>query len=72
MTNNEILIADDDASIRTVLTQALSRAGYSPRATSNAATLWRWATRMLHQWGWSKRRRQLDALASRIAEGMTD
>ncbi len=43
MTNNEILIADDDASIRTVLTQALSRAGYSPRATSNAATLWRWA-----------------------------
>lgn len=43
MTNNEILIADDDAAIRTVLTQALSRAGYSPRATSNAATLWRWA-----------------------------
>ncbi len=43
MTNQEILIADDDASIRTVLTQALSRAGYSPRATSNAATLWRWA-----------------------------
>lgn len=43
MKNNEILIADDDASIRTVLTQALSRAGYSPRATSNAATLWRWA-----------------------------
>jgi len=43
MTNREILIADDDASIRTVLTQALSRAGYSPRATSNAATLLRWA-----------------------------
>ena len=43
MTNQEILIADDDASNRTVLTQALSRAGYSPRATSNAATLWRWA-----------------------------
>lgn len=43
MPNSEILIADDDASIRTVLTQALSRAGYSPRATSNAATLWRWA-----------------------------
>lgn len=43
MPNNEILIADDDAAIRTVLTQALSRAGYSPRATSNAATLWRWA-----------------------------
>ncbi len=43
MPNSEILIADDDAAIRTVLTQALSRAGYSPRATSNAATLWRWA-----------------------------
>lgn len=43
MPNNEILIADDDAAIRTVLTQALSRAGYFPRATSNAATLWRWA-----------------------------
>lgn len=43
MPSNEILIADDDAAIRTVLTQALSRAGYSPRATSNAATLWRWA-----------------------------
>ncbi len=43
MPTNEILIADDDAAIRTVLTQALSRAGYSPRATSNAATLWRWA-----------------------------
>ncbi len=43
MPSNEILIADDDASIRTVLIQALSRAGYSPRATSNAATLWRWA-----------------------------
>ncbi len=37
-----ILIADDDAAIRTVLSQALVRAGYSPRATSNAATLWRW------------------------------
>ena len=43
MPTNEILIADDDASIRTVLIQALSRAGYSPRATSNASTLWRWA-----------------------------
>ncbi len=37
-----ILIADDDAAIRTVLNQALARAGYSPRATGNAATLWRW------------------------------
>jgi two-component system, NtrC family, nitrogen regulation response regulator GlnG len=37
-----ILVADDDAAIRTVLNQALSRAGYSVRLTSNAATLWRW------------------------------
>src|SRR5690606_17664364 len=30
-----------DAAIRSVLNQALARAGYSPRATGNAATLWR-------------------------------
>jgi len=38
----EILIADDDGAIRTVLSQALSREGYEVRVTSNAATLWRW------------------------------
>ena len=38
-----ILVADDDAAIRTVLSQALSRAGHDVRATSSAATLWRWA-----------------------------
>lgn len=37
-----ILVADDDAAIRTVLNQALSRAGYDVRVTSNAGTLWRW------------------------------
>ncbi len=37
-----ILVADDDRSIRTVLTQALGRAGYQVRCTSNASTLWRW------------------------------
>jgi two-component system, NtrC family, nitrogen regulation response regulator GlnG len=37
-----ILIADDDASIRLVLSQALARAGYQVRATGNAATLWKW------------------------------
>jgi two-component system nitrogen regulation response regulator GlnG len=37
-----VLIADDDRSIRTVLTQALGRAGYQVRSTSNAAMLWRW------------------------------
>jgi two-component system, NtrC family, nitrogen regulation response regulator GlnG len=39
-----ILIADDDAAIRTVLNQALGRAGYDVRATSNAATLWKWVS----------------------------
>jgi len=37
-----ILVADDDAAIRTVLSQALSRVGHEVRVTSNAATLWRW------------------------------
>jgi two-component system nitrogen regulation response regulator GlnG len=37
-----ILIADDDRSIRTVLTQALGRSGYQVRTTGYAATLWRW------------------------------
>jgi two-component system nitrogen regulation response regulator GlnG len=42
MNSGTVLVADDDAAIRTVLNQALSRAGYSVRLTSNAATLWRW------------------------------
>ena len=42
MTERTILIADDDRAIRTVLAQALGRAGYNVRATSSAATLWRW------------------------------
>ncbi len=37
-----ILIADDDAAIRTVLNQALGRAGYDVRTTGTAAGLWRW------------------------------
>src|SRR5688572_633661 len=44
MARGTILIADDDAAIRTVLNQALARAGYSPRATGHAATLWRWVS----------------------------
>ena len=39
-----ILIADDDASIRTVLEQALTRAGFEVRTTSNASTLWKWVS----------------------------
>jgi two-component system nitrogen regulation response regulator GlnG len=37
-----ILIADDDQSIRTVLSQALSRNGYNVRTTGRANTLWQW------------------------------
>ncbi len=37
-----ILLADDDNAIRTVLSQALTRAGFSVRASSNAGALWRW------------------------------
>jgi two-component system, NtrC family, nitrogen regulation response regulator GlnG len=42
MVKGNILVADDDAAIRTVLNQALSRVGHEVRVTSNAATLWRW------------------------------
>jgi two-component system nitrogen regulation response regulator GlnG len=42
MAGATILVADDDTAIRTVLNQALSRAGYDVRITSNATTLWRW------------------------------
>src|SRR6195256_4376365 len=42
MATGNILVADDDTAIRTVLSQALSRAGYDVRTTGNAATLWRW------------------------------
>ncbi|NQW00125.1 MAG: nitrogen regulation protein NR(I) [Rhodospirillales bacterium] len=42
MISKTILVADDDAGIRTVVTQALNRAGYDVRATGNAATLWQW------------------------------
>ncbi|MBD1545772.1 nitrogen regulation protein NR(I) [Roseibium aggregatum] len=44
MPTGTILVADDDAAIRTVLNQALSRAGYTVRLTSNANTLWRWVS----------------------------
>jgi len=37
-----ILVADDDRTIRTVLAQALNRAGCRVRATGTASTLWRW------------------------------
>ena len=42
MNAKTILLADDDSAIRTVLTQALTRAGYSVRSTATATALWRW------------------------------
>jgi two-component system, NtrC family, nitrogen regulation response regulator GlnG len=44
MTNPTVLVADDDRGIRTVVSQALSRAGLEVRSTGNAATLWRWVS----------------------------
>jgi two-component system, NtrC family, nitrogen regulation response regulator GlnG len=41
-TSPTILVADDDAAIRTVVTQALTRAGFEVRATGTAAMLWKW------------------------------
>jgi two-component system nitrogen regulation response regulator GlnG len=40
--NASILLADDDASLRFVLSQALSKEGYAVRATGNVATLAKW------------------------------
>jgi len=42
MPTGNILVADDDAAIRTVVGQALTRAGYDVRTTGAATTLWRW------------------------------
>ena len=37
-----IIIADDDKSIRTVLGQALTRAGCRVKLTGTISTLWKW------------------------------
>ena len=42
--NKKILIADDDSSIRLVLSQAFTRLGYQVRATGNATTLLKWVS----------------------------
>jgi two-component system nitrogen regulation response regulator GlnG len=44
MTQKTVLVADDDSAIRTVLTQALVRAGYAVRSTATATGLWRWVS----------------------------
>ena len=40
----KIIIADDDSSIRLVLSQTFTRLGYQVRATGNAATLLKWVS----------------------------
>ncbi len=40
--NKTILVADDDGAIRTVVSQALARAGYDVRTTGTASGLWKW------------------------------
>src|SRR3954466_12572935 len=42
MANATILVADDDSAIRTVLNQALARAGYEVLSPGQASALWRW------------------------------
>ena len=42
MSGEKVLLAEDDAAIRTVVSRALSRQGYDVQATSVAAALWRW------------------------------
>jgi len=42
--SQKILIADDDSSVRLVLSQAFSRLGYQVRATGNVATLLKWVS----------------------------
>jgi len=42
MAEPTILLADDDAGIRTVISRALTQQGYTVRATGMASTLWRW------------------------------
>jgi len=44
MSKGTVLVADDDKAIRTVLTQALGRAGFDVRAASTAASLWQWVS----------------------------
>ncbi|MCX7356510.1 MAG: response regulator, partial [Alphaproteobacteria bacterium] len=45
MSGETILIADDDRSIRTILSEALGRLGYDVRAAADAGTLWNWVTK---------------------------
>ena len=42
MSEATVLVADDDQSVRTVLSHALGRAGFDVRTTGTASSLWRW------------------------------
>src|SRR3954471_5434042 len=42
MSGEKVLLAEDDAAIRTVVSRALSRQGYEVQATSVASSLWKW------------------------------
>ncbi|HEY4200264.1 MAG TPA: nitrogen regulation protein NR(I) [Devosiaceae bacterium] len=45
MSGYTVLLADDDAAIRMVLNQTLTRAGYEVRPTGNMSTMWNWVSR---------------------------
>lgn len=45
MSSQVVLLCDDDAAIRMVLNQALTRAGYEVRPTGNLSTMWNWVQR---------------------------
>lgn len=45
MKDATVLLADDDPAIRTVVSKALSRAGFNVQATDNANVLWNWVSR---------------------------
>lgn len=44
MSEQTVLIADDDTAIRTVLVQAITRLGLQVLSTGNVSTLWGWVT----------------------------
>tara|TARA_X000000950_G_scaffold72193_1_gene89621 strand:+ start:2854 stop:4299 length:1446 start_codon:yes stop_codon:yes gene_type:complete len=44
MSKGTVLIADDDKAIRTVLSQALARAGFDVKVTGTASSLWKWVS----------------------------
>ena len=42
MSGPTILVADDDASVRLVISQTLAQEGYHVRSTNTMSALWRW------------------------------